>query len=169
MCLFSHSHILVQIVYSSLFPFFKSWIACVSFFGGTGVWKLRVSHLQNRHLYHWSHISSPFCRILEMRPLTICLGLASNLNLSLSASQVVRITGVSLQRPATVFLQLGHKTALWIQDFIYHTLLHIRFTDTFPSLWLVWCLFFLMKSMYCFLSFMAHDLGVLCKNSAPNA
>jgi hypothetical protein len=71
------------------------------FFGGTGVWTqgfvLAKQVLEKQVLYYLSHISSLFCSgyLGDGFSQTICLGWPWTTILPISASQVIRITGMS--------------------------------------------------------------------------
>jgi hypothetical protein len=78
----------------------RSYLGFFLFFGWTGVWTQGFV-LAKQVLYSLSYASSPFCSgcfedgILR----TICLGWPQTLILPMSASQIVKITGMSHKHP----------------------------------------------------------------------
>jgi hypothetical protein len=79
--------------------------SCYLFFSfflmGLG-FELKELHFANQKLYHMSHTSSPFCSSYfgDGDSRTICPGWPQTLILTISASQVARIIGVSHWHPA---------------------------------------------------------------------
>jgi hypothetical protein len=77
-------------------------LSFLGFFGGTEVWTQDFA-LTKQALYHLSYTSSPFCSVFiffwRWGSHKLCLSLPRTMILPISASQVVRITGMN-QCPA---------------------------------------------------------------------